>query len=442
MTHPDSENTATIERQLDAVDAALRDGAADHHDPLVRELQELGLLLQADAAEPDDDFAEAMEKRVREGFPARPGSARALADEARDGLVAARGWPRKAVRNLPSPARMLPAAAALVTVVLIGLAVSSVVVDMNRSGDDDSGGDSGGASIAQSDGGGGGAGSAGGGAGEAAPGGAQDETARSSAEAALPLAQPDAPQSAGGSGTGVMVPPSPGGGFAPGRSNRKVERSISMTLEAPDEEIPALAQDVTRVTNRHGGYVLTSTLNSDEEGAEGLFELRIPTGRLRPALADLAALATVRSQSQSGQDVTRRHVTLRDRLQAARAERRSLLRRLELAETDEEAESIRRRLDIVAGEINGLRALLRDLRLRTEYAVVSVELAGTEGDSGSGGAGGSFDDAVDDAGDLAVGLAGVLIRVLAIALPLALIAGLGWLATSLLRRRRRESVLA
>jgi hypothetical protein len=32
--------------------------------------------------------------------------------------------------------------------------------------------------------------------------------------------------------------------------------------------------------------------------------------------------------------------------------------------------------------------------------------------------------------------------VLAIALPLGLIAGLGWLATSLLRRRRRESVLA
>jgi Domain of unknown function (DUF4349) len=96
----------------------------------------------------------------------------------------------------------------------------------------------------------------------------------------------------------------------------------------------------------------------------------------------------------------------------------------------------------VAGEINGLRALLRDLRLRTDYAVVSVDLAGTEGDSGSGGAGGSFDDAVSDAGDLVVGLAGVLIRVLAIALPLTLIAGLGWLATSLLRRRRRESVLA
>ena len=434
MTHPDSDHTATLERDLHAVDAALRGGAADHDDPFVRELQELGLLLQAEASEPDAEFAEALDKRVREGFPAKPGSARALADEVRDGLVAARGWPRSAVRKLPSPRRMLPAAAALVTVVVIGFGVSSV--DLSR--DQDDAGDANSGAAAQS--GGSDADSGGGGGAEAAPGGARDEAARGAEQ--FKLAQPDAARSTPRSGPGAIAPPSPGGGFAPGRSNRKVERSISMTLEAPDEEIPALAQDVTQVTNRHGGYVLTSTLNSDEEGAEGFFELRIPTGRLRPALADLAGLATVRSQSQSGQDVTRRHVTLRDRLQAARAERRSLLRRLELAATDEEAESIRRRLDIVAGEINGLRALLRDLRLRTEYAVVSVELAGTEGDSGSGGAGGSFDDAVNDAGDLAVGLAGVLIRVLAIALPLGLIAALGWLATSLLRRRRRESVLA
>jgi hypothetical protein len=445
MTHPDPESTATIERDLHAVDDALRGGAADHDDPFVRELQELGLVLRADAAEPDREFAETLEKRVREGFPAPPGSARALADEVRSGLAGARDWPREALRRIPSPRRMLPAFAALATVVAIGFVVANV--DVNTSSDDhggDGGGsvaESGGGSGAQSGGDDGGSAAPGGGDGggsaggaEAAPAGDQDKATRRVGPA-VPLAQPDPAQSA-------MEPPARGGGFAPGRSDRQVERSISMTLEAPHEEIPALAQDVTQVTNRHGGFVLSSTLDSDQEGANGFFELRIPAGRLREALADLSGLATVRSQSQSGQDVTRRHVTTRDRLQSARAERRSLLRRLEVAATDEEAEAIRRRLDIVAGEINGLRALLRNLRLRTAYAVVTVELAGTDEGSGSGGAGGSFDDAVDDAGDLAVGFAGVLIRVLAIALPLALIGALGWLATSVLRRRRRESVLA
>ena len=142
MTHPEPENTATIERELEAVEAALRAGAADHHDPFVRELQDLGLLLQAEASEPDAEFAEALEQRMRKGFPAKPGSARALADEARSGLAGAVAWPRNAVRRMPPPRRLLPAAAALMTVVVIGIAVTSV--DVNRSGSDDGGGDGGG----------------------------------------------------------------------------------------------------------------------------------------------------------------------------------------------------------------------------------------------------------------------------------------------------------
>jgi hypothetical protein len=419
MTHPDSDPTATIERDLQAVDAALHAGVADHDDPLVRELQELGLVLQADAAHPDAEFAEALEKRVREGFPAKPGTPRAHVEAAGSRL-------RDLRASMPPPSRLLPAAAALVTVVVIGIAVAALDPQLTNPGDDDGGGE-----VARSDGGGGGASRSG--DAEPVPGG-PPESGRSVAPAIQPVQPVE---------SSVPPPPRREGGFAPGRSDRKVERTISMTLEAPNAEIPALAQDVTRVTSRHGGFVLSSTLDSDQEGANGFFELRIPADRLRPALADLAGLATVREQSQSGQDVTRRHVTTRDRLQSARAERRSLLRRLERAETDEEAEAIRRRLDIVAGEINGLRSTLRNLRLRTDYAVVTVDLAGTDDDSGGGGgAGGSLDDAVGDAGDLAVGLAGVLIRVMAIALPLGLIAALVWLVTSALRRRRRESVLA
>ena len=46
MTHPD-DTTATLERDLDAVETALADGAATHEDPLARELQELALRREA-----------------------------------------------------------------------------------------------------------------------------------------------------------------------------------------------------------------------------------------------------------------------------------------------------------------------------------------------------------------------------------------------------------
>jgi Domain of unknown function (DUF4349) len=94
----------------------------------------------------------------------------------------------------------------------------------------------------------------------------------------------------------------------------------------------------------------------------------------------------------------------------------------------------------VAGEINGLRGQLRNLRLRTDYSVVTVTLlaADDEGDAG----GGSFNDALGDAGDLLVTVAGWIVRALAVALPLGLVALAGWAAARVLRRRRRESALA
>lgn len=134
-------------------------------------------------------------------------------------------------------------------------------------------------------------------------------------------------------------------------------------------------------------------------------------------------------------------MTAQDRLRVARAERRSLLRRLANADTDAEAEAIRRRLDLVAGEAGGLRGRLRDLRLRTDYAVVLVSLIATDGGADGGGAG-SFDDAIGDAGDLLAATAGILIRALGLAIPIGLISALAWIVSRGVRRRRRESVLA
>jgi hypothetical protein len=387
--------------QLAAIDDALETGAADHHDPLTRELQELALALRADAPEADPDFQRRLRGRVESGFrkPASSASSR-----------------RTLWRRIMTPAF----ATGLVVLPLV-----LIVIVAGGSGTSDQGGGGGGSVVAESGGG----------------GGAAAEPTLETPDRVLSGGQAGraADQATGGSAPALVLPPDDG--FAPGQRNRKIERSIGLELEMPVDQMARVAEQVTTVTNRHGGFVLSSSVSTGEDSAGGDFELRIPTARLRPALRDLAALADVRTQTQTGRDVTREHVTAKDRLQAARAERRSLLRRLELATTDEEAEAIRRRLDLVAGEINGLRSQLRSLRLRTDYAVVTVSLLPKHGDEG-GGAGGSFDDALGDAGDLLVGVAGVIVRALAVGLPLGLIALAGWLAGRAVRRRQRESALA
>jgi hypothetical protein len=389
---------------LTAIDDALDTGVAAHDDPLTRELQELALTLRADSPEPAPEFRERLGEQVEAGFP-KPARKR-----------------RASWRRFTSPAF----ATGLIVLPLVLLAV---VVGGGGSSHDSVGG-GGGGGVAAQDGGGGRAADSG--AAESTAGRADGSAERSGNQAL----------SGGGSASILPLEPPSGHGFAPGRSDRKIERSVALELETPVDQMARVADEVTSVTNRHGGFVLSSSVSTGEDSAGGDFDLRIPATRLRPALRDLAALADVRTQSQTGRDVTREHVTARDRLRVARAERRSLLRRLELATTDEEAEAIRRRLDIVAGEINGLRAQLRNLRLRTDYAVVTVSLIAKHGEGGGGGAGGSFDDAVGDAGDILVTLAGLIVRALAVALPLGLIALLGWLVGRALRRRQRESALA
>jgi hypothetical protein len=381
------ENTAVIDRELAAIDAALASGVARSDDPGARELQELALVVREDSTAPDAAFAERLGARVEAGFPPEPGSPRAARKSFRD-------------RATRAGRQLLPVVGVVVAIVLPIVLV--VALAGSPDGDQSEGG--GGASVA-------------------------------------------APESRGGSADSGVAPGGPvpvpqHGGFVPGQSNRKIERSISLDLEVPLDKMAQVAEDVTAVTNRHGGFVLSSSVDTAQDGGGGDFSLRIPADRLRPALRDLAQLAPVIRQTQEGRDVTKRYVTARDRLQAARAERRSLLRRLADADTDQKAEAIRRRLVLVAGEINGLRAQLRDVRLRTNYAVVLVSLQLPDGNSGGGvGVGGSFDDAIGDAGDLLVGTAGVLIRVLALALPLCLIGASAWLASAWLRRRRRESAL-
>ncbi len=393
-----TERDTQIESDLRVIDEALERGAATAPQGPERELEELAAALAADPPRPDPAFAAGLGERVRAGFPRRR----------RTGRLPRPAWPR--LRRPPMIA--LAGAASIVAALAVVISLQSSESEPEMSGLSDGGADT----------------------------SALPEMGSSVREAA-PSAGSSAPESA----LAPTPPVPPDGGFVPGAADRRIERSASLTLAAPDDRLEDVANDIIAVTDRYDGFVLRSSVSTGEEGAStGDFELRIPASRLQPALRDLSKLGDVRARTQAGEDITREFVSAGDRLGAARAERRGLLTRLESAETDTEAESIRRRLDLVAAEINGLRGQLRDLRLRSDYATVAVTLersdgeGGSRGDgSGADGLGGAFDDAVSSLSDSVE----LLVRVLGVAIAPTLLAGLVLLGARSARRRRREAAL-
>jgi hypothetical protein len=256
--------------------------------------------------------------------------------------------------------------------------------------------------------------------------------------------KPVAPQSAMEASAPAVVdrafaPPSGGGAIAPRTEARRIERSAQLTLASDPDEFDRIADAIFRIADSRDGFVLQSSLPQGEDDLSGgSFDLRVPATELQPALNELSVLATVRARSESGTDVTGSFVSIRDRLRTARALRASLLRRLELATTDTAANAIQRRLEIVGNRITRLRGQLRDVRQRTQYATVFVELVDENTDAVAG----QTDEAVDDAVGSFEDILTFLIRAAGILLPIALVGGIAWLVVTRVRKRARERALA
>jgi hypothetical protein len=391
-----NEETTTI-----LIDTALASGAASALDPEERNLQELVLALRDDAPSPDADFALRMNARVAAGFPSS----------------------RRRIR-MPAFALQRPRLAALGVAASILLALV-VAVSLTKDGGQP-------AQIPSIS--------------AVGSGPAQDSPASSGAatEGAAPAQKGIAPSTAGGATPSdaqlapAPLPPSPSGNFAGGQS-RKVERSAALALEAPQDKLSDVGDQVIAVTDRYRGFVLRSSVTSaDAQSSSGSFDLRIPVGSLRPALRDMSALADVKSRTENADDITASFVGARTRLQELNAERRGLLRRLEKAQTDLAASSIRARIRIVNAQIESQTTVMNNLRRRTSYAAVSVTLQAKQGGSG-GGTG--IGKGARDLRDSLVDSANLSLRVLGVAIPIALLIALLWAGSSWFTRRRRESVL-
>ena len=176
---------------------------------------------------------------------------------------------------------------------------------------------------------------------------------------------------------------------------------------------------------------------SSEGGGD--FRLRVPTGQLDTAIERLSRLGRVRNVSRNSLDITSTVVSARARLTDARTERESLLRQLAAADTVNETESIRARLDIVVARDRGCpqlaapRAQPRELRQpagrRSCPPAASTRAPGRRATRSTTPCGCSRSRPASRSSPLAI------------VLPLLALWLLAWLAHRVVVRRRRERSL-
>lgn len=222
---------------------------------------------------------------------------------------------------------------------------------------------------------------------------------------------------------------------------RVQEQSASITLAAPASEVQAVAGAAGRLATGDGGYVISSQVDVQREGAqagEATLSLSIPSARLAQALTALGRLAPVRSQSESLQDITNAYEAAHRALADASAERAALLRALAKASTQGQIESLRQRLSLAGGTITRDKNQLQSVSRRAESSRVEVSvLAAAHARTKRS----TLARGLDDAGHvLAVVLVGLLIA-LAVLVPLGVLGVFALLIGRRWRRWQREQAL-
>lgn len=412
-----------VERELDALEAAL---AGEPVDPDLAGLAELATELREMRPAPDRQFAAALDESAAAGFGGgrRPGPGFA-------GLIGRLG-------AIPPRRALVSAGAGALTAVMVATAVVSTGggSGTNSQSPDSGSGDAATAisTRAPSSAGDGPASSAGAGSGSQLPSTSQQPSGGSAG----------AGSSAENATADIAPAPAGSGPFASKQGRRAVERSAQLVLGTDPEGVRPSADRVFATVGRYGGIVLSSSIRDGGSGNAGAeFSLLIPSDRLSPALADLSAIAEIRSREESAQDITAPTVTVGEHLRDARAEVEGLLKQLANADTDSERASVDAQLRFQRQRVAALRSSLSDLRRRANFSRVSLQLV--TGDAAvfptSGEDQWTIGDAAHDAGRVLAVAAGVTLIGLSVLAPLALIGLLIWLARRAWVRAGRERVL-
>jgi predicted small secreted protein len=215
----------------------------------------------------------------------------------------------------------------------------------------------------------------------------------------------------------------------------QVVKTASLRLGLAKGSFEDKVGEAHAVADSFGGFVVESfaSQGSGKRIAEGSLVLRIPAESYDSALVRLRELGRVESLEESGQDVSKEFVDLNARVRQLRAVEAQLLELLQRADDVPAALAVQNQLSQVQLDLEQARGRLQYLDNRVALATISMsmhELAVVAPKDG----GFKIVDAWATAGSAFLTVVGWLFIGIAVAAPVLILLGLGFLVGRQVRR--------
>ncbi len=225
---------------------------------------------------------------------------------------------------------------------------------------------------------------------------------------------------------------------------QRIAQTVSLRVRVGKGGLQGAVARATAIATGAGGYVLDATVDASPNGQpdRGTLTLRIPQGRVGPALDRLAALGRVTGQTIASEDLTQDYVDTTARLRHARAVEASLSALLDRATTVQDVlrvqdrlDGVQERIEVAKGRLDGLRAITDDATITLELFEPAVKAATVRREEPGDGLG--ITAAARRGAHAALDVTNGAIEVLVAAVPVVGMLAVAGGAVALVRRRRR-----
>lgn len=230
---------------------------------------------------------------------------------------------------------------------------------------------------------------------------------------------------------------------ATGATTDRAQRvSATLTLEVANADaVSRAAQSALDLTRRLGGYVVSSSVATGEEGSAQLV-VRVPVDKVQDAIVGLSGLGRIVSQQVTVDDLQEQLDALAAREAALTGQIARIRARLATEDLGPQAEAVlRARLQTLRSELAAVRSESAATSGEARLATISLSVV-TPGALGIVPAPSRLDRTLDEALNVLVWEGVIALAVAIVLAPLALVTLAVWLGHRLYRRREDERLLA